>query len=192
VGEYAKTPEAHEHDLYMVRAIALIKWFLSKKPHMIFLLENPKGLLCHMPIIKNRLEKGYLPCTKVYHSEVHYCACGRDDKKPTDMWTNVSMNNASKGKNEILTFLYTYACFQDLDLSRELNSFRCSCSGSHAIGARGNCSRMNFAAFPDKLAEFVAQYADSKFFMNHIRDLPEPTISEQDKEEFHKMMRLDN
>lgn len=91
VRKYARTDEAREHDRYFIRTYAIIKWCLTKKPHMIFLIENPRGALRHMPIMKC-LENGEgLPYGhQAYRAEVNYCAFGRVDMKPTDIWTNVS------------------------------------------------------------------------------------------------------
>ncbi|KAG7374588.1 hypothetical protein IV203_013683 [Nitzschia inconspicua] len=168
--EYAVSTKALEHDDYLARTWFLIKWFLYRKPHMIFLIENPRASLRNMPLMKYKLEKGDgLPFgQRAYRAEVNYCAFGRDDMKPTDLWTN------------------------DIGLHNRLNKFKCRCPGRHATGARGNTKRMNVAKFPEKLAELVSEYAHSKFVMEEVHDLNEPTVTEQDKIEFTKGIKGTN
>ena len=54
-------------------------------PHLIVVIENPAGLMKHMPLTKEFEE-----VMNLYLTRVDYCAFGRSDKKPTHLWTNVS------------------------------------------------------------------------------------------------------
>jgi hypothetical protein len=48
-------------------------------------IENPKALLCHMPLMLE-LEQ----TLGLHRTTMDYCAFGRSDKEPTHLWTNVS------------------------------------------------------------------------------------------------------
>ena len=63
-----------------------MKWAKRKKPHLIVVIENPVGLLNKMPIMKELEE-----CMELDSTTVDYCTLGRCDKKPTQIWTNVSV-----------------------------------------------------------------------------------------------------
>lgn len=89
-GEFAKTPEAHEHDRIFIQMAAILTFFKKKNPRLIVVIENPRGLLAKMPLM-HALEEEF-PLRK---AEVDYCQFGRDDKKPTDLWTNVSFSFAT-------------------------------------------------------------------------------------------------
>ena len=87
----------------------------------------------------------------LYSMQVHYCAFGRDDKKPTMIWTN------------------------DFGLQSNLSEFTCDkkCphfQNPHPAGVRGDKGRYDFAAIPQPLAEEVAEYVHAKFFQDRIRD----------------------
>jgi hypothetical protein len=114
-------------------------------PHLVVVIENPRGLMQDMPLMKE-LESS-MNLSKV---EVHYCAFGRGDQKPTHLWTN------------------------DFGLASTLSRFRCGdkCpykGGIHPIGVRGQGSKFNAAAIPSGLAEEVAAYVDSKFVLDRVR-----------------------
>ena len=68
-------------------------------PHLIVVIENPRALMAHMPLMKE-LERSF----GLYRTTVDYCAFGRFDKKPTDLWTNVRMNWACS--NDIMVFFF--------------------------------------------------------------------------------------
>lgn len=81
---------------------------------------------------------------------VDYCAFGRNEQKPTIIWTN------------------------DFGLRDSLAQFRCEerCHvggrGNHE-GIQGQCHRYDFGVIPQPLAEEVAAYVDAKFIINRIR-----------------------
>lgn len=57
--------------------IELIKQWLEINPSMIFFIENPRGILRHMPFMKH-----------LKRHTIWYCQYGDDRAKPTDIWTN--------------------------------------------------------------------------------------------------------
>lgn len=72
VSEYAK-----KCDLVNKHWIGLIKEWLLINPNMIFFIENPRGMLRHMPFMQ-----------EFKRHTVWYCQYGDDRAKPTDIWTN--------------------------------------------------------------------------------------------------------
>jgi hypothetical protein len=85
-GEYALTEEAREHDRLLLKLGFLLKWCLAKNPDSIIVIENPVGHLQNMPIMRQICDQ-----LKLKRAKVHYCAFGRHDQKPTNLWTNVSV-----------------------------------------------------------------------------------------------------
>ena len=72
ISEYAiKCDEVNRH------WISLINEWLIINPKMIFFIENPRGMLRHMPFMK-----------EFKRHTVWYCQYGDDRAKPTDVWTN--------------------------------------------------------------------------------------------------------
>lgn len=57
--------------------IGLIKEYLELNPNLVFFIENPRGMLRHMPWMK-----------EFKRHTVWYCKYGDDRAKPTDIWTN--------------------------------------------------------------------------------------------------------
>lgn len=57
--------------------ISLIDKWLEINPSMVFFIENPRGMLRHMPFMK-----------RFKRHTVWYCKYGDDRAKPTDIWTN--------------------------------------------------------------------------------------------------------
>jgi len=57
--------------------ISLIKEWLLINPDMVFFIENPRGMLRHMPFMK-----------EFTRHTIWYCQYGDDRAKPTDIWTN--------------------------------------------------------------------------------------------------------
>lgn len=57
--------------------ISLINEWLLINPEMVFFIENPRGMLRHMPFMKD-----------FKRHTVWYCQYGDDRAKPTDIWTN--------------------------------------------------------------------------------------------------------
>lgn len=79
------TEEAREHNRIFAKMVKIIHEAKAKHPHLIVVIENPRALMNKMPMMKE-LENAL----GLYRTEVDYCAFGRPDKKPTDLWTNVS------------------------------------------------------------------------------------------------------
>ena len=72
VSEYAvKCDNVNQH------WIGLIKEYLELNPDLVFFIENPRGMLRHMPWMKD-----------FKRHTVWYCKYGDDRAKPTDIWTN--------------------------------------------------------------------------------------------------------
>ena len=72
VSEYAvKCDNVNKH------WISLINEWLLLNPKMVFFIENPRGMLRHMPFMQN-----------FKRHTVWYCQYGDDRAKPTDIWTN--------------------------------------------------------------------------------------------------------
>jgi site-specific DNA-cytosine methylase len=72
VSEYAiKCDNVNKH------WISLIKKWLEINPNMVFFIENPRGMLRHMPFMQ-----------EFNRHTVWYCKYGDDRAKPTDIWTN--------------------------------------------------------------------------------------------------------
>ena len=72
VSEYAvKCDNVNQH------WIGLIKEYLEVNPDLVFFIENPRGMLRHMPWMKD-----------FKRHTVWYCKYGDDRAKPTDIWTN--------------------------------------------------------------------------------------------------------
>jgi hypothetical protein len=124
----------------------ILEWAKKQHPHLIVVIENPVGQMAKMPLMKEVADS-----LGLYLAQVHYCTLGRDDKKPTNLWTN------------------------DFGLWSRLSDFKCSerrCPyykvGCHPMGCRQHGSRFNAAAIPNALAEEVAQYVDSKFYMDRV------------------------
>jgi hypothetical protein len=57
--------------------ISLIEDWQKVNPKMVFFIENPRGMLRHMPFMKD-----------FKRHTVWYCQYGDDRAKPTDVWTN--------------------------------------------------------------------------------------------------------
>jgi len=76
-GVEPKTEYAIKCDNVNQHFISLIKYWLSINPKMVFFIENPRGMLRHMPFMK-----------EFKRHTVWYCQYGDDRAKPTDIWTN--------------------------------------------------------------------------------------------------------
>lgn len=83
-GQYEKTREAREHNRIFAQMVYIMRWAKRLNPHLIVVIENPVGLLQKMPLMKD-----FIKSFGLHTTTVHYCAFGRDDKKPTHLWTNV-------------------------------------------------------------------------------------------------------
>mmetsp|Transcript_18867 Transcript_18867/g.51684 ORF Transcript_18867/g.51684 Transcript_18867/m.51684 type:complete len:647 (+) Transcript_18867:1226-3166(+) len=148
--QYEKTADAHESNVLFVRMAEIMTWARDRHPHCIIVIENPKGLLDKMPLMTGLKKE-----LRLHRAEVHYCAFGRKDKKPTHLWTN------------------------DPILSARLSSFTCENSDcpytntTHPVSVRSHGHTFNAAAIPQPLAEEVARYVDSLFYQQSISDRPQ-------------------
>lgn len=72
VTEYAmKCDRVNQH------FIELIDYYLELNPNLVYFIENPRGMLRHMPFMQ-----------RFKRHTVWYCKYGDDRAKPTDIWTN--------------------------------------------------------------------------------------------------------
>lgn len=76
-GTEPKSDYAKKCDRVNQHFISLIKQWLEINPKMVFFIENPRGMLRHMPFMK-----------EFTRHTVWYCQYGDDRAKPTDIWTN--------------------------------------------------------------------------------------------------------
>jgi len=76
-GTNPKSEYARQCDAVNKHFISLIGEWLSINPKMVFFIENPRGMLRHMPFMKD-----------FKRHTVWYCTYGDNRAKPTDIWTN--------------------------------------------------------------------------------------------------------
>ena len=76
-GVEPKSEYAKQCDITNQHFISLIKEWLEINPHMIFFIENPRGMLRKMPWMQ-----------EFKRHTVWYCQYGDERAKPTDIWTN--------------------------------------------------------------------------------------------------------
>lgn len=84
-GELEKTEEAKYHNIILLQLKCIIGWTQRKNPHLFVVIENPEANLRKMPLMKEMETQLGLKKTKV-----HYCTFGATEKKPTNLWSNVS------------------------------------------------------------------------------------------------------
>lgn len=72
-----KSEYAKECDTTNKHWISLIDEWIKINPNLVFFIENPRGMLRHMPFMQ-----------KFKRHTVWYCQYGDDRAKPTDIWTN--------------------------------------------------------------------------------------------------------
>lgn len=77
-GVEPKSEYAKKCDKVNQHFISLIKHWLAINPKMCFTIENPRGMLRHMPWMQ-----------EFKRNTVWYCKYGDDRGKPTDFWTNI-------------------------------------------------------------------------------------------------------
>eukprot|EP00816_Leptocylindrus_hargravesii_P002970 CAMPEP_0196817122 /NCGR_PEP_ID=MMETSP1362-20130617/58853_1 /TAXON_ID=163516 /ORGANISM="Leptocylindrus danicus, Strain CCMP1856" /LENGTH=634 /DNA_ID=CAMNT_0042194691 /DNA_START=63 /DNA_END=1964 /DNA_ORIENTATION=- len=129
-GEYNNTPESFESDAHLCAIWRAMSWAKRERPHVLFALENPAhGKLQHMPLMKSLVE-----AFKLIRIDVYYCSFGRDEYKPTSIWTN---------------------CQSLADYLKE-NHSKCKCKRAH-FQVQGNLYSHNFAAIPKNLAVITAK-----------------------------------
>lgn len=145
-GELEKSPESRDHNFIFTKMAEIMYWCKKKAPHLIVAIENPVGSLKGMPLMKD-LTKNF----GLFETQVHYCAFGRDEMKPTMIWTN------------------------DIGLKATLSQFTCAnkCphhGDEHPASVRRDGGRLDFAVIPQMLAEEVAEYVQGKFNQDRVRD----------------------
>ena len=87
-GQFEKTQTAHDHNLLFAQMICIMRWVKSKNPHLIVVIENPQAQMQKLPMMLE-FEKSF----GLFKATVDYCAFERPDKKPTNLWTNVSFGS---------------------------------------------------------------------------------------------------
>jgi len=74
---YPKSEYAEKSDRVNKHFISLIKKWLEINTNLIFFIENPRGMMRHMPFMQ-----------EFTRHTIWYCQYGDDRAKPTDIWTN--------------------------------------------------------------------------------------------------------
>lgn len=146
-GEYSKSPEARAHDFIFSKLTELLLWVKCRHPHVIVVIENPIGALRSMPFMKELEDELALLRTKV-----DYCAFGRDEKKPTMLWTN---------DHNLRSRLQVYNCSERCPYGKA--------GESHPVDLRSTAHEFDYSSIPEALAEEVAEYANSKFCLDNLR-----------------------
>jgi site-specific DNA-cytosine methylase len=76
-GRKAKTQFAEKSDRLVRNTLSLIREIILIKPHAVFYIENPRGMLRKMAFMEN-----------IPRAHITYCSYGDDRMKPTDIWSN--------------------------------------------------------------------------------------------------------
>ena len=154
------------HNRHLAKMIYIMRWARSHNPHLIVVIENPVGSLRDMPIMKDFMEEFDLASPV----KVNYCTLGRLDHKPTYLWTN------------------------EIGLRGMLAKFTCSketCEyyrKKHPDSVQGHLREFNVAAIPKSLAETVAHYVDSRFFLDGHHNKKPVILTKEQIYEFNKHM----
>jgi hypothetical protein len=144
-----------------------MRWARGRHPHLIVVIENPVGLLCKMPLMKEITNAFGLYCCKV-----DYCAFGRLEKKPTHIWTN---------DYRLYTTLGQYRCIEG----------KCPYFGRHPLSVRGQGDKYDAAIIPQPLAEEVAECVTITFYERRIRqDTKVVELTPQEVEAFNENRKL--
>lgn len=146
-GEYTISAEAHLHDKIFLKLMHLLLWIKRRHPHVIVVIENPVGSLRKMPLM-NELEREL----GLIRARVDYCTFGREEKKPTMLWTN---------DHSLRSRLSRYNCSEMCPYGNSENG--------HPVDLQQSLSQFDFSAIPEALAEEVAEYVDSKFCLDNLR-----------------------
>jgi len=72
-----KSDYAKKSDAVNRHVVQLIKRYMQINPNMVFFIENPRGMLRHMPFMQ-----------EFKRHTIWYCQYGDERAKPTDIWTN--------------------------------------------------------------------------------------------------------
>lgn len=145
-GELEKSEESLEHNYIFAKVEELLYWCKQKAPHLIVAIENPVGYLKSMPLMIHFTKNFGL-----FATQVNYCAFGRDEMKPTMIWTN------DKGLRDALS---KFTCEKKCPYHKK----------RHPANVRRDGSKVDFSVIPHPLAEEVAEYVESKFYENRVQD----------------------
>ena len=166
--QYEKSPEAYHHNDLFNQMVYIMRWAKKYNPHLIVVIENPQGQMSKMP---HMIE--FVKSFGLHQATVHYCAFGRLDKKPTCLWTN------------------------DHSLYVRLSKFRCTeerCpyyNKIHPVGVRSHGRDFNAASIPQRLAEEVADYVFSKFYIDDTANsTPRIVLSKEDIKQFDRVLAM--
>ena len=162
----------------------VLQWVKEKNPHAIFVIENPVGQMSEMPLMQQLVKTLNLCVVKV-----DYCAFGRSDMKPTNIWTNVSTVDVAVDARTS-----THTLPQNAGLRNKLSRYVCGSETcqyykkKHPLGVRGQGHLMNFSAIPQQLAKEVATWVDSHFYGNDLRYTKEIIPTQAEIDEFNSRM----
>jgi site-specific DNA-cytosine methylase len=76
-GQIPKSPFAEKSDRLVKNTLKLIDDILIQKPHAVYYIENPRGMMRKMSYMEN-----------IPRVTITYCSYGDDRMKPTDIWSN--------------------------------------------------------------------------------------------------------
>jgi len=151
-----KSQKARQHNFIFLKMTKLMAWAKENHPHLIVVIENPVGTLQKMPLMQEFIERFGL-----YSVTVNYCAFGRDEKKPTMIWTNDFGLKSS---------LQEYTCEK-----------KCKYYGRNAKHIlQVNDRTHDCSVIPQPLAEEVAEYINAKFVRNRIRKIKAAVLTSFD------------
>jgi hypothetical protein len=139
---HSKTSKALNHNLLFMKMVELISYARSRNPHLIVVIENPVGQLRKMPLMQELVE--HMDLKPVL---VDYCTLGRDEKKPTYLWTN---------HHPLCHYLSKYKC-----------KYACRKNKQHE-GVKGNVHNIDYSVIPTKLAREVARFIDAEMTRREI------------------------
>uniref|UniRef100_A0A7S2NSA5 DNA (cytosine-5-)-methyltransferase n=2 Tax=Leptocylindrus danicus TaxID=163516 RepID=A0A7S2NSA5_9STRA len=130
-GDFNRSGSSYESDVVLIHVERIMTWARNRCPHVRFVVENPSsGCLKDMPLMKKLVEAFGLKPVNIF-----YCAFGRDEMKPTTIWTN------------------------DENLAAILSERRTQCRHSnHSAQVQGDSSKYDFCATPIMLAREIARY----------------------------------
>jgi site-specific DNA-cytosine methylase len=77
-GTEPKSDFAKKSDKMLEKIKELIDYYTSLNPSLLYYIENPRGMMRKMPVMRNY----------AFRHTVTYCQYGDERMKPTDIWTN--------------------------------------------------------------------------------------------------------
>ena len=134
VRNYNVSPQSHEADAMLLQLYFNISEQLRKNINATVTIENPIGRMQKGSLMKDLFE-AELGFERVF---IHYCAFGRGDKKPTNLWTN------------------------DKVLGNILRRIGGKCNHVNHEEKVQEDRHKNFAALPMQLCELISTYVSSK------------------------------